>query len=65
MNILGLNITLSKNSKYVKQGECHKAMDSINQRIEDLRSEMNNRFDDLNLRIDDLKDFIFKNGKRI
>jgi uncharacterized protein with von Willebrand factor type A (vWA) domain len=63
MNLFGIEIKLAKNNKpkYVKQKECHLAMEMLNQRISDLKKSLCARFDDTNRRIEDIKDFILHN----
>ena len=56
MNLFGFNISWNGNNKYVKQKDCHRAMDKLEERISELKEHIADRFEDL-------KDFILKNGK--
>lgn len=60
MNLFGLEITTSKNGKYIKKASCREMRESIsevlNQRIEDLKDHIDTRFEDM-------KTLILKNGR--
>lgn len=56
MNLFGFEIKWSPNSngngRYVKQMDCHRAMDDINVRIDDHCKFLTQRFDDIKSEID-------------
>ena len=60
--LVGLCVKLARdNGKgFVKQGACHDAMNSINTRINDLKSHFDTRVDDVCGKVDIIKDFILK-----
>ena len=62
LTLVGLCIKLARdNGKgFVKQGACHDAMNSINTRIDDLKSHIDTRVDDVCGKVDIIKDFILK-----
>jgi hypothetical protein len=60
MNLLGLEISFSKNGKYVKQEECLKEHNLLTLDLDRRFSSLKEHVD---TRVEDLKDFLLKNHK--
>ena len=62
LSLVGLCVKLARDNgkAYVKRDVCHDTMDSINTRIEDLKSHIDKRVDDVCGKVDIIKDFVLK-----